>query len=147
MKIAVLSPVAWRTPPRKYGPWEQVTSNIAEGLIEKGVDVTLFATADSITKGRLESVCEYSYSEHPELDPKVCECLHISNIMEQADKFDLLHNNFDFLPLTYSRLIRTPMITTIHGFSSKKILSVYKKYNRTTSYVSISNSDRSSLLK
>jgi len=146
MKIAVLSPVAWRTPPRKYGPWEQVTSNIAEGLIEKGVDVTLFATADSITKGRLESVCEYSYSEHPELDPKVCECLHISNIMEQADKFDLLHNNFDFLPLTYSRLIRTPMITTIHGFSSKKILSVYKKYNSTTSYVSISNSDRSSLL-
>lgn len=146
MKIAVLSPVSWRTPPRKYGPWEQVTSNIAEGLIEKGIEVTLFATADSITKGKLESVCEYSWSEHTELDPKVCECLHISNIMEQADKFDLIHNNFDFLPLTYSRLIRTPMVTTIHGFSSQKILSVYKKYNNTTAYVSISNSDRSPLL-
>jgi len=143
MKIAVLSPVAWRTPPRKYGPWEQVASNITEGLIEHGIDVTLFATADSITKGKLESVCEHSYSEHPELDPKVCECLHISNIMEQADKFDLIHNNFDFLPLTYSRLIRTPMVTTIHGFSSQKILSVYKKYNSTSAYVSISNSDRS----
>jgi len=143
MKIAVLSPVAWRTPPRKYGPWEQVTSNITEGLVENGIEVTLFATADSITKGRLESVCEYSYSEHPELDPKVCECIHISNIMEQADKFDLIHNNFDFLPLTYSRLVRTPMVTTIHGFSSQKILPVYKKYNITTTYVSISNSDRS----
>jgi len=143
MKIAVLSPIAWRTPPRKYGPWEQVASNIAEGLIEKGIDVTLFATADSITKGKLESVCEHSYSEHPELDPKVCECLHISNIMEQADKFDLIHNNFDFLPLTYSRLIRTPMVTTIHGFSSQKILPVYKKYNNTSFYISISNSDRS----
>jgi len=143
MKIAVLSPVAWRTPPRKYGPWEQVASNITEGLIENGIDVTLFATADSITKGKLKSVCEYSYSEHTELDPKVCECLHISNIMEQADKFDLIHNNFDFLPLTYSRLIRTPMLTTIHGFSSQKILSVYKKYNCTNTYVSISNSDRS----
>ncbi|HUX95722.1 MAG TPA: glycosyltransferase family 4 protein [Bacteroidales bacterium] len=143
MKIAVLSPVAWRTPPRKYGPWEQVASNIAEGLIENGIDVTLFATADSITKGKLQSVCEHSWSEHTELDPKVCECLHISNIMEQADKFDLIHNNFDFLPLTYSRLIRTPMVTTIHGFSSQKILSVYKKYNSTSTYVSISNSDRS----
>jgi glycosyltransferase involved in cell wall biosynthesis len=143
MKIAVLSPVAWRTPPRKYGPWEQVASNIAEGLLENGIDVTLFATADSITKGKLESVCEHSYSEHTELDPKVCECLHISNMMEQADKFDLIHNNYDFIPLTYSHLIRTPMVTTIHGFSSPKILPVYKKYNSTNTYVSISNSDRS----
>ena len=143
MKIAVLSPVAWRTPPRKYGPWEQVASNIAEGLIENGIDVTLFATGDSLTKGKLEYICERSYSEDPELDPKVWECLHISHLMEQADKFDLIHNNFDFLPLTYSRLIRTPMITTIHGFSSQKILPVYKKYNSTSTYVSISNSDRS----
>ncbi len=143
MKIAILSPISWRTPPRKYGPWEQVASNIAEGLIDNGIDVTLFATGDSITKGKLEYVCERSYSENPDMDPKVWECLHISNLMEQADKFDLIHNNFDFLPLTYSRLIKTPMITTIHGFSSQKILSVYKKYNNTGSYVSISNSDRS----
>jgi len=143
MKIAILSSVAWRTPPRRYGPWEQVASNITEGLVEKGIDVTLFATADSITKGKLESVCEHSWSENPELDPKVCECLHISNLMEQAEKFDVIHNNFDFLPLTYSRLVKTPMVTTIHGFSSQKILSVYKKYNSTNSYVSISNSDRS----
>ena len=143
MKIAILSPVAWRTPPRKYGPWEQVASNIAEGLFESGIDVTLFATADSITKGRLKAVCEHSWSEHAVLDPKVCECLHISNIMEHANEFDLIHNNFDFLPLTYSRLIRTPMVTTIHGFSSPKILPVYKKYNSTGFYVSISNSDRS----
>ena len=142
MKIAVLSSVAWRTPPRKYGPWEQVASNITEGLVEKGIDVTLFATGDSVTKGKLEYVCEYSWSEHPEQDPKVCECLHISNIMEKSGQFDLIHNNFDFLPLTYSHLIRTPMVTTIHGFSSKKILPVYRKYNRTSTYVSISNSDR-----
>ncbi len=143
MKVAILSSIAWRTPPRRYGPWEQVASNITEGLFEKGIDVTLFATADSITKGKLESVCDHSWSENPELDPKVCECLHISNLMEQADKFDVIHNNFDFLPLTYSRLVKTPMVTTIHGFSSQKILSVYKKYNSTNTYVSISNSDRS----
>jgi glycosyltransferase involved in cell wall biosynthesis len=142
MKIAILSSIAWRTPPRKYGPWEQVTSNIAEGLVEKGVDVTLFATGDSITKGKLSSVNVHSYGEDEEADPKVAECLHISSLMEQADKFDLIHNNFDFLPLSYSGLIKTPMLTTIHGFSSSKILPVYKKYNASTSYVSISNSDR-----
>jgi glycosyltransferase involved in cell wall biosynthesis len=142
MKVAVLSPVAWRTPPRMYGPWEQIASNIAEGLIEKGIDVTLFATGDSITAGKLESVCEHPYAEYTELDPKVCECLHISYMMEKADKFDLIHNNFDFLPLTYSNLIKTPMVTTIHGFSSPKILPVYKKYNNTGFFVSISNSDR-----
>lgn len=146
MKIAILSPIAWRTPPRKYGPWEQVASNITEGLVNKGIDVTLFATGDSITKGKLEYVCERAYSEDPELDPKVGECLHISHLMEQAGDFDLIHNNFDFLPLSYSRLIKTPMLTTIHGFSSPKILAVYKKYNSTSSYTSISNSDRSPLL-
>ncbi|MCX6164731.1 MAG: glycosyltransferase family 4 protein, partial [Ignavibacteriae bacterium] len=60
---------------------------------------------------------------------------------------DIIHNNFDFLPLTYSLLIKTPMVTTIHGFSSQKIIPVYKKYNDINHYVSISNSDRSPELK
>ena len=147
MKIAILSSIAWRTPPRKYGPWEQVSSNIAEGLVERGVEVTLFATGDSRTKGELASVCEHPYAEDASIDPKVAECLHISHIMEQAAKFDIIHNNFDFLPLTYSRLIKTPMVTTIHGFSSPKIIPVYKKYNSSSHYVAISNSDRSPELK
>ncbi len=143
MKIAVLAPVAWRTPPRHYGPWEQVASNIAEGMIRKGVEVTLFATGDSITAGKLQSVCAQGYEEDKTRDAKVLECLHISNLMQQAEDFDLIHNNFDFLPLTYSGLIKTPVITTIHGFSSQKIIPVYKKYNTQGHYVSISNSDRS----
>jgi glycosyltransferase involved in cell wall biosynthesis len=143
MKVAVLSPVAWRTPPRHYGPWEQVASNIAEGLIKQGIDVTLFATGDSVTAGKLDFICEKGYEEDRTQDAKVLECLHISNLMEKAGSFDLIHNNFDFLPLTYSRLINTPIITTIHGFSSPRIIPVYKKYNATGHYVSISNSDRS----
>lgn len=146
MKIAVLSPIAWRTPPTKYGPWEQVASNIAEGLIEKGIDVTLFATGNSSTKGKLEFISETAYAENRSIEPKVWECLHISNLMEQADRFDLIHNNYDFLPLTYSKLIKTPMLTTIHGFSSAKIIPVYKKYNKNNFYVSISNSDRNAEL-
>lgn len=142
MKIAILSPITWRTPPLRYGPWEQVASNIAEGLVEKGFEVTLFASGNSNTKGKLASVCDHACAKDSSIDPKVTECLHISNLMEQADRFDIIHNNFDFLPLTYSKLIKTPMVTTIHGFSSPKIIPVYKKYNDTSYYVSISNSDR-----
>lgn len=147
MKVAVLAPVAWRTPPRHYGPWEQVASNIAEGIIKLGGDVTLFATGDSITSGKLESICATGYEEDRSQDAKVLECLHISHLMEMAGEFDIIHNNFDFLPLTYSGLIDTPMITTIHGFSSERIIPVYKKYNSRGHYVSISNSDRNAELE
>ncbi len=143
MKAAILSPVAWRTPPRHYGPWEQVASNIAEGLIKLGVDVTLFATGDSVTASKLDAICEKGYEEDRSQDAKVLECLHISNLMEKAGEFDIIHNNFDFLPLTYTGLIDTPVITTIHGFSSQRIIPVYKKYNSRGHYVSISNADRS----
>jgi len=146
MRIAILAPVAWRTPPRHYGPWEQVASNITEGLVANGIDVTLFATADSITGGKLDAVIERGYEEDRSQDAKVAECLHISNLMEKAPCFDIIHNHFDFLPLTYSVLIKTPMVTTIHGFSSSRILPVYKKYNKHSSYVAISNADRSPLL-
>ncbi|ASU33242.1 glycosyltransferase family 4 protein [Mucilaginibacter xinganensis] len=143
MKAAILAPVAWRTPPRHYGPWEQVASNIAEGLVKLGVDVSLFATGDSITAGKLYSICATGYEEDRTQDAKVLECLHISNLMERAGEFDIIHNNFDFLPLTYSGLVKTPVITTIHGFSSPRIIPVYKKYNALGHYVSISNADRS----
>jgi glycosyltransferase involved in cell wall biosynthesis len=143
MKVAVLAPVAWRTPPRHYGPWEQIASNIAEGLAQKGIDVTLFATGDSITAGKLDAVCDKGYEDDRTQDAKVLECLHISNLMEKASEFDIIHNNFDFLPLTYSRLIKTPIITTIHGFSSPRIIPVFKKYNSIGHYVSISDADRS----
>lgn len=147
MRIAVLAPVAWRTPPRHYGPWEQMASNLTEGLVKAGIEATLFATADSITTAKLDAVINEGYEEDKTLDAKVTECLHISNLMEKADQFDLIHNHFDFLPLTYSGLIKTPLITTIHGFSSEKILSVYQKYNASGHYVSISNANRHASLK
>ncbi len=143
MRVAILSSIAWRTPPRQYGPWEQVVSYLTEGLVEKGVDVTLFATTDSMTTAKLEGTSHAPYAEDREVDPKVAECLHISHLMENASRFDLIHNHFDFLPLTYSKLIPTPMLTTIHGFSSPKILDVYRKYNGSCFYASISNADRS----
>src|SRR3546814_933321 len=125
MRVAMLAPISWRVPPRYYGPWERVVSLLTEGLVERGVDVTLFATADSITQARLVAVCPRPYSEDPQIDVKVWESLHISEAFERAAEFDLIHNNFDFLPLTYSGLVRTPVLTTIHGFSSPRIVPVY----------------------
>jgi glycosyltransferase involved in cell wall biosynthesis len=143
MHIAMLSPIAWRTPPRHYGPWENVASLLTEGLVSRGYDVTLFATADSETSGRLHAVCPQGYEENRELIPKVWECLHISELFEHGDEYDIIHNHFDYLPLTYTGLTNTPVVTTIHGFSSPGILPVYKKYNSTAYYVSISDADRS----
>jgi glycosyltransferase involved in cell wall biosynthesis len=143
MHIAMLSPIAWRTPPRHYGPWENVASLLTEALVSRGHDVTLFATADSKTSGTLHAVCPCGYEEDRSLIPKVWECLHISELFEHAEDFDIIHNNFDFLPLTYTGLTTTPVVTTIHGFSSPGILPVYKKYNAKAFYVSISDADRS----
>ena len=136
MHIAMLAPIAWRTPPRHYGPWENVASLLTEGLVTCGHDVTLFATADSQTSAKLCAVCPQGYEENCSLIPKVWECLHISELFERADAYDIIHNHFDYLPLTYSGL------TTIHGFSSPGILPVYKKYNGKTFYVAISDADR-----
>ena len=146
MKIAMLSPISWRTPPRHYGPWENIVSLLSEQLVAMGIEITLFATGDSITSGKLVSVCEHPYSEDPDTDPKVWECLHIAELFKRADEFDLIHNHYDFLPLTYSSFTQTPMLTTIHGFSSDAILPVYKKYNDSTYYVAISEADRSAEL-
>jgi len=144
MQIAMLSPIAWRTPPRHYGPWENVASLLTEGLVTRGHDVTLFATADSQTSGTLHAICPQGYEEDRSMIPKVWESLHISELFENANGYDIIHNHFDYLPLTYTGLTPIPVVTTIHGFSSPGILPVYKKYNRKVFYVSISDADRSS---
>jgi glycosyltransferase involved in cell wall biosynthesis len=138
----VLAPIAWRTPPRHYGPWELFASLLADGLVALGHDVTLFATADSSTTGRLHSTSTRGWSEDDGIDPKVAECLHIASVFERADEFDVIHNGFDFLPLTYSELVSTPVVTTIHGFSSERIVDVYERYDATNTYVAISDADR-----
>jgi glycosyltransferase involved in cell wall biosynthesis len=142
VRIGVLASVAHRTPPRSYGPWEQVASTLAEGLVARGHDVTLFATAESLTSGRLHAEVPRGYEEDLTLDAKVAEGLHIGAAFARAREFDVMSNQFDFLPLTYSRLVSTPVVTTIHGFSSEKIVPVYAAYDDIGHYVSISDADR-----
>jgi glycosyltransferase involved in cell wall biosynthesis len=147
LRIGVLAPIAWRVPPRHYGPWEQFASLLTEGLVARGFDVTLFATGDSITRARLVGTAPAGYAEDTTVDAKVWEALHIAAAFERADEFDVIHNGFDFLPLSFSRLVTTPVVTTIHGFSSEKIVPVYERYNDIAHYVAISDADRDDRLE
>ena len=143
----MLAPVAWRTPPVHYGPWELVTSLLTEGLVARGVDVTLFATLDSLTSAELRGVSPHGYAEDASMDGRVWEALHVSEVLAQSMNFDLVHNQMDWLPLAFADHCHAPMVTTIHGFSGAGILPAYThagSYSRAGShYVAISDADRS----
>ncbi len=141
MRIAILSPIHWRTPPRKYGPWELIASYVAEGMVKKGHKVTLYATGDSKTKASLRWVCPRPIFEDQNLEPKVYQYLHAALVFEEASRFDIIHNHYDAYPLVFSKLTKTPVVTTIHGFSSPQVVKIYEKYSNTF-YVSISFADR-----
>jgi glycosyltransferase involved in cell wall biosynthesis len=140
VKIALLSSVAWRTPPLDYGPWEQVASLLAEGLVARGIDVTLFATADSLTTATLDAVLPHGYATDPTMDGRVWEAMHVARTLERSGEFDLVHNHLDWLPVAFSASWRAPLLTTIHGFSGAAILPAYARAR--SHYVSISDSDR-----
>ena len=139
----MLAPIAWRTPPRHYGPWELFASLLADGLVAAGHDVTLFATADSITTAKLQqhesARMERGRRRSSRRSPRRCTSPTPSST---PPSFDVIHNGFDFLPLTYSALVDTAVVTTIHGFSSPRIVPVYERYDASTSYVAISDADR-----
>ena len=140
MKIALLGPIAWRTPPRHYGPWEQVTGLLAEGLVARGHEVTLFATLDSVTTAALDGVSPRPYAEDASLDGRVWEAMHVAHALARSAEFDLVHNHLDWLPLAFAAHCRAPLLTTIHGFSDPAILPAYRASS--SAFVSISDADR-----
>lgn len=141
LRVGMLGPVTWRTPPDDYGPWERVTSLLTEGLVRRGVEVTLFATADSVTEARLDPVVPHGYASDPSMDGRVWEALHVAHAMTRSAEVDIVHNQLDWLPLAFGAQWRAPMLTTIHGFSGAATLPVYE--SASSAFVSISDSDRS----
>ena len=142
-KVAILAPISWPTPPPGYGPWEQVASNIAEGLVSRGLDVTLFATGNSKTRGHLAAVLPVGVNEDPAINGDVMTAVHIGSLFERAHEFDIIHNHLDWKPLTYAMATPSPpMISTIHGFSSPHILAAYYAAAHRSFFCSISDADR-----
>src|SRR6476619_779273 len=111
MRVALLGPIAWRTPPVHYGPWELVTSLLTEGLVARGVEVTLFATLDSQTHALLRGISPRGYAEDASMDGRVWEAMHVATALTASTDFDLLHNQMDWLPLALSGFSRAPMLT------------------------------------
>ena len=103
--------------------------HLSDGFAARGHSVTLFATTNSRSKVRLAGVATAGYEEDSAVEPKVNGALHIAAAMERAADFDVMLNQFDFVPVTFSRLIPTPLVTTIHGFGWPEIVDVYRRYN------------------
>jgi glycosyltransferase involved in cell wall biosynthesis len=143
LRLAVLGPISWPTPPPGYGPWEQIAANIATGMRARGLDVTLFATGNSQAPVKIASVVPVGLEEDRGLNADVYSALHIGTLFARAADFDLIHNNFDWKPLTYALAIAAPpLITTIHGFSAPPILAAYYAAAQRSFYCSISDADR-----
>lgn len=142
MRIAQVAPLWERVPPPAYGGIELVVGLLCDELVKRGHDVTLFASGDSITLAKLESV-------HPRairLDPTVkeygvYEMLQLSKVYERAAEFDIIHSHVGCAALPYANLVKTPTVHTLHGIftpDNEKLFS----YARRQPYVSISNAQR-----
>ena len=142
-RLAVLAPITWPTPPPGYGPWEQIAFNIADGMRRRGADVTLFAPANSQFAGSVQSVVPVGTAEDPALNADVFSAVHIGKLFERAHEFDLIHNHFDWKPMTYALAGTTPpLLTTVHGFSTPQILAAFYACAWRSFFCSISDADR-----
>lgn len=136
----MLGPVAWRTPPVDYGPWERVTSLLTEGLVARGQDVTLFATGDSRTSATLDAIVPSGYANDVSVDGRIAEAMHVGHALARSGDFDLIHSHLDWLPLALARSWRAPLVTTVHGFGGPATLPVYRAAR--SPLVAISAADR-----
>lgn len=144
MRIGMLAPLAEAVPPRKYGGTERVVAALTEELVQRGHEVTLFASADSITRARLVSVAPRPLSEDSEVRrfSRAYESLHTAAAFERAREFDILHNHMGAYPLTYAGSCLIPVLTTLHGSAAEADSHfIYEHYPRQP-YVSITDAER-----
>lgn len=142
MKIAQVAPLWERVPPPTYGGIELVVSRLTDELVRRGHEVTLFASGDSETLARLESV----YPRALRLDPHVkeyvvYETLELSRVYQQAAEFDIIHSHVGVPALPLAGFVTTPTVHTLHGSFNPDNSQVYVHHQK-QAYVSISNAQR-----
>lgn len=144
MRIAELAPIVERIPPVRYGGTERVVYELTEELVRRGHEVTLFATADSLTSARLASVVKVSLREANAKDlygTNTGTLLHIGEAFVRQDEFDMIHDHLGFLALPTANIARTPVVTTMHGPYMHEVRAMYRKLRR-PHLISISNNQR-----
>jgi glycosyltransferase involved in cell wall biosynthesis len=142
MRIAQVAPLWERVPPPAYGGIELVVGLLTDELVRRGHEVTLFASGDSISLAKLESV-------HPQalrLDPTIkeygiYEMLHMSRVYEKASEFDIIHSHMGCAALPYTKLVKTPTVHTLHGIFTPDNEKMFT-HARSQPYVSISDAQR-----
>lgn len=145
MKIAMLAPLVVRVPPQNYGGIERVVYDLTEGLVKDKYDVTLFASGNSKTSAKLDSIWPLSIRDDKKVKTPIPLLLyHSANCFEKAENFDLIHNHIGHLGLSFSRLVKTPLVTTLHGIMPYDYKPIFKAY-KDLPYISISNNQRKQL--
>lgn len=116
MRIAQLAPLAESVPPKLYGGTERVIAWLVDELVGLGHDVTLFASGDSSTRGKLHTVWQRALRlGRKGVDPNAACAVLIEAIAKRTSDFDVIHSHVDWLPLPLLRRIGVPFLTTMHG--------------------------------
>lgn len=147
MKIALLAPPYLSVPPKAYGGTEKIVSLLADGLVDRGHDVTLFATGDSESRAKLVSIFpkELGNSGFGK-DLPYLPMIHYRECYKRASEFDIIHNHAQYLAMFQADLVKTPVVHTIHGSyyqgeipdEKREVLKTFKNHN----FVSISDNQR-----
>ena len=146
MKIAQVSPLWERVPPPAYGGIELVVSLLTDELVRRGHEVTLFASGDSISLAKLESVHHQALRLAPDVkEPGIYEMLQLASVYERADEFDIIHSHMGCASLPYANLVNTPTVHTLHGIFTPDNQKMFQ-YAKLQPFVSISHSQRDSSL-
>jgi glycosyltransferase involved in cell wall biosynthesis len=141
MRIAHVAPVATTIPPPKSGSVETMASLLTEGLVARGHDVTLFATADSKTKARLAAIYPHGYWHDENMWPwELYEMLNLAAAVERAREFDIIHYEAAYYPmsLAFTRLSPAPIVQTLHHSPSAAEVALWSRYPEAP-FVAISN--------
>lgn len=141
MRIAQVAPLYESVPPKFYGGTERIVSYLTEALFAFGHDVTLFASGDSKTQAKLVKVIPRALRLFTDVvDPQVSHVLELQKVIQQRDRFDVIHFHCDYLHFPLSRLARLPQLTTLHG--RLDIRDLYPLYKEFTDMPLVSISDR-----
>ena len=145
LRIGQVAPLIESVPPHGYGGTERVVSYLTEELIELGHEVTLFASGDSQTGGRLVSPCEVSLRASGALDPLAHHLVMLEQVKRHAPGLDVLHFHVDYLHFPSSRQSPVPHLTTLHGrLDQPDLVPLYREFDDMP-LVSISNAQRKPL--
>jgi glycosyltransferase involved in cell wall biosynthesis len=144
MKIAQVAPLYESVPPKLYGGTERVVSYVTEELVRQGHEVTLFASADSVTAAELRPVCERALrlEGRKVIDPLAHHIRLLEVVAQETSDFDIVHFHIDYLHFPVTRRLNIPSVTTLHGrLDIPDIHPLFREF-REMSLVSISDSQR-----